>query len=263
MNTTNDTDLTTLNEQMELLQCQMDALLSQKEIVQDALLSVNASCVEYAHARSLHDDDVFRFDQSLSDDGLGMISINVGGRVFYTERDTLTRVPNTMLSSMFSGRHILSKDKNGHYFIDRDGKPFLHVLNYLRNQIVPKGLSDTEFHELKLEAEYYSIPGLVKELDRRSGVAQFAVLRYNETSNINHLSWQGATQPISLTKIPSGLFKCIDDVISEMDISGWKLQAMSGDSHPEESGWMFVFKKEDTSNELNYRRLRSKVSRSF
>ena len=47
-----------------------------------------------------------------------IIELNVGG-VFYTvSRDTLLRLPNTMLEAMFSGRHQQQKH-DGRYFIDR------------------------------------------------------------------------------------------------------------------------------------------------
>jgi len=38
-----------------------------------------------------------------------------------------------MLSAMFSGRHNVTKDEDGRYFIDRDGTHFRYILNYLRD----------------------------------------------------------------------------------------------------------------------------------
>jgi uracil-DNA glycosylase len=39
-----------------------------------------------------------------------------------------------MLAAMFSGRHHIERDEKGRYFIDRDGKLFNYILNYLRNK---------------------------------------------------------------------------------------------------------------------------------
>jgi hypothetical protein len=61
------------------------------------------------------------------------ICLNVGGHRFETSRRTLTSIPDTYLSSMFSGRFALAPDAaDGSYFLDRDGTHFRHVLNFLR-----------------------------------------------------------------------------------------------------------------------------------
>jgi len=91
------------------------------------------------------------------------IKIDVGGAHFTTTSATLTRFPDTMLGAMFSGRHKLVIDESGHYFIDRDGTHFRHVLNYLRN---PKEFDQTTIDavhkkELKKEAEYYGLGELM------------------------------------------------------------------------------------------------------
>nr|GEV08412.1 hypothetical protein [Tanacetum cinerariifolium] len=91
-----------------------------------------------------------------------------------------------MLTAMFSGRHTVCKDSElmslnllslvkpreqalrldhikflqGSVFLDRDGKHFRYILNWLRNGVVPN-LSDLECSELLLEAEYYQLLGLV------------------------------------------------------------------------------------------------------
>lgn len=44
----------------------------------------------------------------------------------------------------------------GYIFVDRDGKHFRHILNWLRDGVVPT-LSDSEYAELLREAEYYQL----------------------------------------------------------------------------------------------------------
>lgn len=39
---------------------------------------------------------------------------------------------DTMLEVMFSGRHVLIKDSDGRYFIDRPPKPFRSILTFLQ-----------------------------------------------------------------------------------------------------------------------------------
>jgi hypothetical protein len=92
-----------------------------------------------------------------------IININVGGQHFTTSLATLTRFPETMLGSMFSGRHKLVTDDSGHFFIDRDGSHFLYVLNFLRNPSVfdPSELDAPSMEKLKIEADFYGIADLM------------------------------------------------------------------------------------------------------
>ncbi|KAJ0690897.1 putative chromatin remodeling & transcription regulator BTB-POZ family [Helianthus annuus] len=68
-----------------------------------------------------------------------------------------------MLAAMFSGRHtVCTESEKGYVFIDRDGKHFRHILNWLRDGVAPiPNLSDLERVELLREAEYYQLLGLV------------------------------------------------------------------------------------------------------
>jgi hypothetical protein len=62
--------------------------------------------------------------------------LDVGGHNFTTSRQTLTSVPDTYFASLFSGRFELTPDENnGAYFIDRDGRHFHHILNFLRDPV--------------------------------------------------------------------------------------------------------------------------------
>ncbi|KAJ3702426.1 hypothetical protein LUZ61_006131 [Rhynchospora tenuis] len=90
------------------------------------------------------------------------ILLNIGGRTYATTVDTLThREPDSMLAAMFSGRHTVPKDPDtGMVFIDRDGKHFRHILNWLRDGVLPL-LHDSQYQELLREAEYYQLIGLV------------------------------------------------------------------------------------------------------
>ncbi|XP_070020957.1 FH protein interacting protein FIP2 isoform X2 [Nicotiana sylvestris] len=48
----------------------------------------------------------------------------------------------------------------GYIFVDRDGKHFRHILNWLRDGEIPP-LKDSEYAQLLREAEYYQLLGLV------------------------------------------------------------------------------------------------------
>lgn len=73
-----------------------------------------------------------------------------------------------MLADMFSGRHQLTKDDSGRYFIDADGDIFSHILNFLRvGQLPPQEVSS----EVSRYAEYFGIQSLVKKLEQVSWVS--------------------------------------------------------------------------------------------
>ncbi|XP_076917701.1 FH protein interacting protein FIP2-like [Bidens hawaiensis] len=98
-----------------------------------------------------------------------IIRLSIGGNEFVTTVDTLTqREPQSMLAAMFSGRHTVYKDpEKGCVFIDRDGKYFRHILNWLRGGVA-RSLSELErldLLELLEEAEYYQLLGLVDKIN--------------------------------------------------------------------------------------------------
>jgi hypothetical protein len=84
----------------------------------------------------------FPFGESKSFD---VVTLNVGGLKFQTLRKTLLAAPGTYFVRML-------EEGSGEYFIDRDGKNFGEVLNYLRGT--------TTLHQVAYEdALFYSLPG--------------------------------------------------------------------------------------------------------
>ena len=63
-----------------------------------------------------------------------VVTLDVGGTKYRTTLSTLTKYPDSMLGAMFSGRHDLPQQKDGSYFIDRDGEVFKYILMYLRDR---------------------------------------------------------------------------------------------------------------------------------
>jgi hypothetical protein len=87
-----------------------------------------------------------------------IIKLNVGGTKFATSLATLKRCPDTMLAAMFSGRHEIPKDDEGHYFIDQDGTHFGEILNYLRSpETYTVELASSEVNKLKQQCQYYGL----------------------------------------------------------------------------------------------------------
>ena len=60
-----------------------------------------------------------------------VIRLNVGGEIIMTTRQTLTRVPKSILALMFNCRceHKLEIDQNGNIFFDLNPILFRHLLD--------------------------------------------------------------------------------------------------------------------------------------
>ncbi|XP_029142572.1 BTB/POZ domain-containing protein KCTD11 [Protobothrops mucrosquamatus] len=95
-----------------------------------------------------------------------LVTLNVGGKLYSTTLETLTRFPDSMLGAMFRGPQPALLDSCGNYFIDRDGKTFRHVLNFLRfgRLDLPEGYAELSL--LRAEADFYQIRPLLHQLQR-------------------------------------------------------------------------------------------------
>lgn len=93
-----------------------------------------------------------------------IVDLNVGGCLYTTSLDSLTRYPNSMLGIMFSGRRWIAKDSRGRFFIDRDGPMFRYVLNFLRSSKLNLPDNFQELDQLMEEADFYQISQLIESL---------------------------------------------------------------------------------------------------
>ena len=94
----------------------------------------------------------------------GKVILDVGGEKYSTSVDTLTRERNTFFTALFSKQWKLARDPvDNSIFIDRDGKLFQHILNYLRTRTVPLDVMSNESLQqcLIVEAEYFRLHGLI------------------------------------------------------------------------------------------------------
>ena len=66
---------------------------------------------------------------------LQLVSLDVGGKIFKTKMETLTKYPDSALARMFTDPLIeetLTKTENGEYFLDVDPEDFEVILKFLR-----------------------------------------------------------------------------------------------------------------------------------
>ncbi|KAK6173607.1 BTB/POZ domain-containing protein KCTD16 [Patella vulgata] len=114
-----------------------------------------------------------------STDKSEILELNVGGVFYTTTLDTLCKEPTGLLAQTFSpesSTNNLLRDSKGKYFIDRDGVLFRYVLDYLRNLkiVLPENFQEKE--RLKLEAEYFQLPEMLKGLLMTASSSQLSPL---------------------------------------------------------------------------------------
>ena len=86
-----------------------------------------------------------------------IFEINVGGQTTVTTtRTTLTKVPNSALAALFSGRHRIPYF-HGQVFIDRDPEPFCNMISFLRTGKLPGFKTASEEIEFLEELDYWQI----------------------------------------------------------------------------------------------------------
>ncbi|KAG9492041.1 BTB/POZ domain-containing protein KCTD4 [Eleutherodactylus coqui] len=96
-----------------------------------------------------------------------LVTLNVGGYLYITQRQTLSKYPDSYLEGVVSRKIFCPIDADGHYFIDRDGLLFRHVLNFLRNGelLLPEGFQEN--HLLAQEADFFKLKALNEAVKAR------------------------------------------------------------------------------------------------
>jgi hypothetical protein len=93
----------------------------------------------------------------------GRVVLDIGGYRYTTSVQTLRRLPGTFFDAYFSGRYTMERSEDGSIFIDRDGKHFGQVLEYLCSGVVSVAEKDAseldvgELRWLKREFGFYCI----------------------------------------------------------------------------------------------------------
>jgi len=95
-----------------------------------------------------------------------IVDLNVGGVLYTTSVETLTKDEGSLLYSMFSGDiNSVPQDSKGRFFLDRDGVLFRYILDYLRSGQLILPDSFQEFSRLRNEAEYYKLSSALCQLE--------------------------------------------------------------------------------------------------
>lgn len=118
------------------------------------------------------------------------------------------------LFSMFSGRYKILQDRDGRFFLDRDGSMFGHILNFLRYRTpvlsrlpaiysylaISTGqmsiLNLEDLQQLRLEADFFAIQPLLRLIDQRISVSRAKSVGCKQMSSLVSLGLGGCQAPI-------------------------------------------------------------------
>ncbi|XP_019744235.1 BTB/POZ domain-containing adapter for CUL3-mediated RhoA degradation protein 1 isoform X2 [Hippocampus comes] len=93
--------------------------------------------------------------------GSKYVKLNVGGSLHYTTVQTLTK-EESLLHSICNGGTEVNIDSDGWVILDRSGRHFGLILNFLRDGSVPLPDDHRELDEVLKEAQYYRVQGLIQ-----------------------------------------------------------------------------------------------------
>ncbi|UJR15467.1 hypothetical protein I4U23_002410 [Adineta vaga] len=98
-----------------------------------------------------------------------IVTFNIGGHIYSTTRSTINGNVDeqSFLALIIRNQTTTRLDHHGHYFIDRDGTYFRHILNYFRDQKLCLPENFQELKQLCSEAKFYQIDRLINEIENR------------------------------------------------------------------------------------------------
>ena len=94
-----------------------------------------------------------------------VVKLNVGGVFFQTNLSTLMKDEESLLFSLVTGNLDSYQSNDGFFYIDRDGKRFKHILNFLRDGEIPEKVFSEMGEELMIEADFFELRSLKRALD--------------------------------------------------------------------------------------------------
>ena len=110
--------------------------------------------------------------------------MKVGGSRFEATASTLLK-EDSMLSRMVASEIPTSKDEDGCIKIDRPGRHFNEILDYLRSGMFPTFDNIKDAEELRNEADYYSVGELKRKCENRIDELEKDRMHHEHASTID------------------------------------------------------------------------------
>ncbi|KAK5639767.1 hypothetical protein RI129_010578 [Pyrocoelia pectoralis] len=138
------------------------------------------------------------------------VHIDVGGTIYTSSLETLTKYPESRLAKLFNGSIPIVLDSlKQHYFIDRDGAMFRHILNFMRNSrlLIPENFSDLDL--LLEEARYFDIAPMIRQLEqlKKEKIKNGLYVTHNNSTDGNSGRFHDGLSPYRHGSVDS--FECV------------------------------------------------------
>eukprot|EP01087_Luapelamoeba_hula_P008400 TRINITY_DN2096_c1_g1_i2.p1 TRINITY_DN2096_c1_g1~~TRINITY_DN2096_c1_g1_i2.p1 ORF type:complete len:260 (-),score=30.86 TRINITY_DN2096_c1_g1_i2:42-821(-) len=140
-----------------------------------------------------------------------------------------------MLSAMFSGRFAVEPDENGEFFIDRNGRPFVYILDYLRNGELD--VSDTDEalrRQILREATFYNLIPLINILSVTP--KQHDVVQWSLDATLKSVNIFLSNKSLTAVNIDEGHAYVMGNTPFETGQHAWKLEV----SIPTSPHWILI-----------------------
>ncbi|KAI1710731.1 BTB/POZ domain-containing protein [Ditylenchus destructor] len=154
--------------------------------------------------------------QTNSANNSNWIRLNVGGEIFQTTKQTLSRHPDSYLARLVNGDLPSDKDESGAYVVDRSPKHFETIMTYLRRGVLNLDGNEETTKELLDQAEFYKIQPLIDEIRKAMRPVNSNFCRFNVGGNIFQ------TRKDTLSRYPDSLLArwANGDLPSDKDETG-------------------------------------------
>jgi len=188
-----------------------------------------------------------------------LIKLDVGGYRYKTTLATLQSRRGSMLERMFGGTELSPSllDEDGFYFIDRNGRIFEYILDFLRGfQYPPSTLPESDIELLQTEADFYGLEELRDWAGRRLITHQeekkdeqleslpLSTLKqiHNSAIQAAHV-WRVSYLTAKVDTMESPVMMNLDHLnLSGVNMSGWSCVLVEKSEYSSDLTTKFVFK---------------------
>ena len=156
-----------------------------------ALLGEEKQALE-ADRRAFEEEVLARWPAAALDDEskLARVTVNVGGMVFETTAEVLTKDRFSVLAALCTDNPPVQADGNGAFFFDRDGALFQHIVNFLRDDVLPE--DNMVLRGLYTESSFYRLGLLRRAVEARFEMTMARAEQMARAQQMGALGYGGA-----------------------------------------------------------------------